>query len=161
MMSICSRYESNSEDAKATLNLCFLKIIIHLEKYKPEIPFKLWARRITINTIIDEFRKNKKVKEAISVVDFQNEVRELHGYDINTYISKINAEEIAGMINELPEMQRKIFNLYVVDGFDHNEIAKMLEIPAGTSRWHLSVAKENLKEKFMRTQEKNYKYFAS
>ncbi len=161
MMSICSRYEANIEDAKATLNFCFLKVIINLEKYRPEVPFTLWVRRITINTIIDEFRKNKKMKDATSVVDFQMEVKEIHGYDINAYISKVNVEEIERMIKELPEMPRKIFNLYVVDGYDHNEIAKMLNIPAGTSRWHLSTAKESLKEKVLKLQEKNYKYFAS
>lgn len=160
-MSICNRYETNKDDAKATLNLCFLKIIINLEKYKTEIPFKLWIRRITINTIIDEYRKNKKVKEATLVVDFQGEAKDKHGYEINAYISKINTEEIVKMINQLPEMQRKIFNLFVVDGFDHNEIAKMLEIPSGTSRWHLSLAKETLKERLMKLQEQNYKYFAS
>lgn len=161
MMSICSRYEKNVDDAKASLNICFLKVIINLEKYRPEVPFKFWVRRLTINTIIDEYRKNKKEKEVTSVVDFQTDVRDTHGYEVNAYISKINTEEIARMINELPDIQRQIFNLYVVDGFDHNEIARLLEIPAGTSRWHLSVAKENLKEKLMKLQERNYKYFAS
>ena len=161
MMSICYRYENNRDDAKATVNICFLKVVINLEKYKKEIPFKLWVRRITINTIIDEYRKNKKAKESTSIVDFQTEIKEYTSHEINSYLTKIDAEEIYELVNGLPDMPKKIFNLYVVDGFDHNEIAVMLDIPSGTSRWHLSVAKEELKNKLIKLQGKKYKSLAS
>lgn len=160
-MSICSRYKNNKEDAKATVNLSFLKVIINLEKYKKEVPFILWVRRITINAIIDEYRKNKKEKQTTSIVDFQTDTKEYATHDTNAYLTKMNAEEIYNFINELPEMPKKVFNLYVVDGFNHNEISEMLEIPAGTSRWHLNVAKEELKNKLLKQQEKNYKSIAS
>ncbi|MGZ4089519.1 MAG: RNA polymerase sigma factor, partial [Bacteroidia bacterium] len=57
LMSICIRYTRNSDKAKEILNMGFLKILDNLEKYRPEVPFKTWIRRIMINTLIDEYRK--------------------------------------------------------------------------------------------------------
>ena len=68
-MGVCIRYKKNEADASAVLNAGFLKILKGLKSYKPEVPFEAWARRIIINTIIDEFRKDRKVKELIDYVD--------------------------------------------------------------------------------------------
>ncbi|MBK9417929.1 MAG: sigma-70 family RNA polymerase sigma factor [Flavobacteriales bacterium] len=62
MMSICSRYERNKQDAVARMNQGFLKILTNIDKRRPEVPFELWARRIMINTVIDEYRKDRPRK---------------------------------------------------------------------------------------------------
>lgn len=160
-MSVCSRYNHNKEDAEAILNLSFLKILLGLSKYKKEIPFKLWVRKVTINTVIDEFRKNKKMKEATMNVDFQNDYEIKDYYVVNEYINKADADAIYKLIKVLPEMPQKVFNLFVVDGFEHSEIAKMLNIPSGTSRWYLSLAKEELKKQIQKKKSPIFKKVAS
>jgi RNA polymerase sigma factor (sigma-70 family) len=148
-MSICTRYHRNREDAESILNQSFLKIVTHLESYPNEIPFKLWIRKITVNTIIDEYRRSKRSKELFKVVDMEGSYVNHDMFDVNDFLKKISGEEIYKLIDALPEMQKKIFNLFVVDGFSHNEIAEMLQIPSGTSRWYLNTAKEELKTKIL------------
>ncbi|MBK9285959.1 MAG: RNA polymerase sigma factor [Sphingobacteriaceae bacterium] len=159
-MSICTRYEKNKDDAESLLNQSFLKILMGMDKYKKEIPFKLWIRKITINTIIDDFRKNNKLKKLTVLKDFQNEYDHEGNYDINEYIKKINAAEIYNLITKLPDMNQKVFNLFVVDGFSHKEISELLNIPSGTSRWLLNSAKEELKINILKPTNKSQKTIA-
>lgn len=149
-MSICSRYERNKEDAEELLNQSFLKVLTNLDKYKKDIPFKMWMRKITVNTIIDEYRKNKKMKELTQPVDFSDEHYSNTAYDENEYMKRVDTEEILNMINNLPEVSRNVFNMYVVDGFSHKEIAGMLGISDGTSRWYLNNAKTELRKNFLK-----------
>jgi RNA polymerase sigma factor (sigma-70 family) len=149
-MSICTRYERNKEYAEELLNQAFLKILMNLDKYNDKVPLKVWMRRIAINTIIDEYRKNKRMKEAISYNDFSEENYPANSYDVNEYLKKADAEEILIMIEKLPEMSQNVFNMYVIDGFSHKEIAGMLGISDGTSRWYLNLAKTELRKNFQK-----------
>lgn len=144
LMSICLRYASNREDAESFLNQSFLKIIYNLDKYKEEIPFGSWVNRITVNTIIDEFRKDKKRREAMTNVNFQEVRSSSHPIDFNEASQEFDAEELLTMIQELPNMSRKVFNLYAIDGYSHKEIGHMLGISDGTSKWHVSFARKSL-----------------
>ncbi len=143
LMSICIRYTRDQDKAKEILNVGFLKILTNLEKYKPEIPFKTWIRRVMVNTLIDEYRKEKKHTENIQYVE---EYYETDSYsDVNSAVSKINADQIHELIGKLPPASAQVFNLYVIDGYPHKEIAEMLGISEGTSKWHLNSAREKLK----------------
>ncbi len=144
LMSICFRYTNSREEAEEMLNIGFLKILRNLEKYKLEIPFKLWIRRIMINILIDEFRRNKKHKETIEYVDGYYETGET--CDENAVISKMNVDEIHELIMKLPAMSQKVFNLYIIDGYSHKEIADLLKMSEGTSKWHLNQSRNRLKE---------------
>lgn len=146
LMSICVRYTNNREDAQSVLNLGFLKLLNNLEKYKAEIPFGLWARRLMINTIIDEYRKNKKEKELLEYHDFSDRNDEENMVEVNDAIKRMDVQEIQNHIDRLPNVSKKVFNLFVVDGFGHKEIAAMLGMSEGTSKWHLNNAREKLKE---------------
>jgi RNA polymerase sigma factor (sigma-70 family) len=64
LMGICRRYHSNENDAAAIMNQGFMKILTNIKKYRPEIPFEAWARKVMINTLIDEFRENPKSERA-------------------------------------------------------------------------------------------------
>jgi RNA polymerase sigma-70 factor (ECF subfamily) len=147
LMSICYRYVNSTGEAKEMLNIGFLKILINLDKYKPEVPFKLWIRRIMINTLIDEYRK-KKVHERIQYVDTYVETADYS--DLNPVLARMDADQINNLIKKLPPTSQKVFNLFVVDGYSHKEIANMLKMSEGTSKWHVNFSKERLKEMILK-----------
>lgn len=146
MMGICIRYTSNNEDARSLLNQGYLKILNNLEKKREEVPFGLWARRVMINSIIDEYRKNKKEKEFLEYQDFTDRDDDDYLTDVNDAVKRMDVAEIQKFIDRLPNVSRKVFNLFVVDGYGHKEIADLLGMSEGTSKWHLSTAKQKLRE---------------
>lgn len=144
LMSICYRYTHQKELAEEMLNIGYLKILNNLEKYDSDLPFKAWVRRIMVNTLIDEYRKNKNLKSKISYVEEYYDTEEYS--DTNSALKKLNAKEILAMIEKLPKASAQVFNLFAIDGYSHKEIAEMLEISEGTSKWHLNYARQKLKE---------------
>ncbi|MEZ4824864.1 MAG: RNA polymerase sigma factor [Bacteroidia bacterium] len=146
LMGVCIRYMKNEEDAVAVLNMGFLKILKNLEKRRPEVPFEAWVRRIMINTVIDEFRKNKRRLETIDYSDFEGGSFPEDFIDLNEAEQKFDAEALTQMIQQLPEMSRKVFNLFAIDGYNHKEIGEMMGISDGTSKWHVSFARTRIKE---------------
>ena len=147
LMSICLRYTRDRDTASELLNVGFLKILSNLEKYNLAIPFKVWIRKIMVNTLIDEYRKNKKEKERLTYVE---EYYDSSDYaEANEAISKIDCQQIYELINLLPEATKQVFNLYVIDGYTHKEIGDMLGISEGTSKWHLNAARQKLKEQII------------
>lgn len=146
LMGVCYRYKHNEADAAASLNAGFLKILTNLDKYNSKAPFEAWAKRIMINTIIDEFRKNRKVRELIDYKDF-SETDDFDGFiDFNKAAQQFDAEDLENLIKKLPPVSQKVFNLYAIDGYKHREIAELLEMNEGTSKWHLSFARKKLQE---------------
>jgi len=132
---------------ESSLNQVFLKIVKNISIYlkkKEEVPFELWVRRIAINHIVDEFRKNKRYRESLDYRELQD-AEEIHPVVSHAFDSE-QLEEIMDAISQLPEMNRTVFNLFVVDGYKHEEIAGMLKISAGTSKTHLHRAKKKLRE---------------
>ena len=137
-MGICRRYSRSREEATEIVNDGFFKVMTHLDKYTPSLSFKGWMRRIIINSAIDYFRKNEKHYHTIDVsymkVDDQSP-------GINSQLSE---EEILKAIQRLPPSYRMVFNLHVIEGYSHEEIAQRLEISAGTSKSNLSIARTKL-----------------
>lgn len=144
LMSICTRYSKDKDSASEALNMGFLKILKNLVNYKPEVPFKAWIRRIMINTLIDEYRKNKKERERVTYVEEYYDNSDFS--EVNEALSRINYNQILEEINKLPAATRKVFNLFAIDGYSHKEIGEMLDISEGTSKWHLNAARQKLKE---------------
>jgi RNA polymerase sigma factor (sigma-70 family) len=147
ILSVCRRYYINREDMESSLNQVFLKVVKNISGYirKSEtVPFELWVRRIAINHIVDEFRKNKKYRESFDHRELLD-AEELHPA-VNPVPESERMEEILDAINQLPEMNRAVFNLFVVDGYRHEEISKMLDISPNTSKVHLHRAKIKLRE---------------
>lgn len=149
LIGICLRYATDKDEANAMLNEGFFKIIIHLDKYKINAPFELWIRRIMINTIIDLHRKNKKMNSLIVYKDMNEKETDTESV-INHAIRKFNMEELHAFISNLPQATRRVFNLFAIDGYSHNEIAGMLEISEGTSKWHLNNARQKLQEMILK-----------
>lgn len=141
LMSAAYRYYNNEEDAAAVVNTAFLKIITKLDTYNDKAPFIAWIRRIILNEIIDEFRKNKKRKDLI-VSEREDYPEESTHAEVDY---DIEAEFLNDMLKELPKGTRTVFNLFAIDGYSHKEIAEELGITAETSKWHVKEARKKLK----------------
>jgi len=146
LMGVSMRYKKDKDEAVEMVNIGFMKILKNIDKYRAEAPFGAWIKRIMINTIIDEFRKNRKVRELIETTDFVDFNDNVGLVDYNTADQMFDAEEIEALIKRLPPMSQKVFNLFAIDGFSHKEIGKMLGISDGTSKWHLSFSRKKLRE---------------
>ncbi|MEL6251172.1 MAG: RNA polymerase sigma factor [Bacteroidota bacterium] len=151
LMGICMRYFRNESEAITALNESFLKILNNYHKRSTSTPFLAWIRRIAINTAIDKFRQEKSYKTHIQAgyeygLDEQKEA----AFQINEAELRLDAEAIEKMIQELPPMSKQVFNLFAIDGYSHQEIGDLLGISAGTSKWHVSFARKELKQKLIR-----------
>ena len=146
LMSVCIRYVTNKEEAQALLNAGFLKILNKLDTYQPRVPFEAWIRRIMINTVIDDYRKNKKHKEHLFYSDFEDQDRRDSLINFNDAEQEFDAEALRAIIRELPPMSQRVFNLYAIDGYSHKEISKELGISVGTSKWHVSFARKTVQK---------------
>lgn len=144
MLSVCLRYERNKEDAEFMLNKAFFKVLTNLDKYQDHVPFEAWLRRITINTVIDEFRKNKKHK--VDYMESPLDKAPIQTMNYNEADQQLDAEYLQNLINLLPPISKQVFNLYAIDGYNHKEIGEKLEMSEGTSKWHLSTARAKLKQ---------------
>src|SRR5688572_25639195 len=144
LMSICMRYARDKDAASEVLNMGYLKILKNLKSYKPEIPFKAWIRRIMVNTLIDEYRKNKREREKVTYVEEYYDSSDFS--EVNDALSRISCSQIFEQIEKLPEASKRVFNLFAIDGYSHKEIGEMLDISEGTSKWHLNAARQKLKE---------------
>lgn len=141
---LCFRYHKNEENARDVLNQSFLKIINSLSKFNIDISFDAWSRAIIMNTIIDEYRKSRKYKEQVEMRDNERELDYFSQSARNNAIDDFEQQTVDGIVNQLPEVTKQVFNLYVVDGYTHKEIADILEMSDGTSKWHLSNARRLL-----------------
>ena len=148
LMRICIRYERNEEDAAEILNQGFLKILLNLDKYKQGTSFPAWCKTVMVNTVINEYWKNKKMKDVMTSVDYQEEPQyDNVKTDYNLFEDDIDIEDVLYYIDQLPPMTKLVFNMYAIDGYKHREIAEKLNMSSGTSKWHLSTARKTLQEK--------------
>ncbi|GAB4416584.1 MAG: sigma-70 family RNA polymerase sigma factor [Bacteroidia bacterium] len=146
LMGVCMRYAGQKDEAVAALNLGFLKILDKLDTWQKGVPFEAWIRRIMINTLIDEFRRNRRYREQMSVVDFQEHTHMTTAIDYNEAEQRLDAAAIEAMIQTLPPMSRQVFNLFAIDGYSHREIATLCGISEGTSKWHVSFARKSMQD---------------
>ncbi len=154
LIRICRRYVNNNEEAVDIMNQSFLKILNNLPNYRRNESFDAWIITITVHTAIDQLRKNKRYKEHVALSeDYKTG---FYGYEpasTNFVISKMAADDIMKMIQQLPEFTREVFNLNIIEGYHHKEISDMLGITEEVSRWHLHKARKILKQK-LTTQKK-------
>ncbi len=144
LFAVCLKYSRNHEEAQDNLQESFLIIFDKLKQFKNEGSFEGWAKRLVVNYVLQQYRKQGTFLELVSDNIFVVEEIEIDD-------ESITMEFLLKIIQELPDRYRLIFNLYVVDGYSHKEIAKMLEINEGTSKSNLARAKMILKEKIQNT----------
>ena len=139
-MGISARYSFNEDDAMEVVNDAFIKVFNNIGSYNTDKPFRAWLRTIVVNTAID--RRRKEIK-FLANTDLDNAV----GVGSNaTAIDTLNANDILKLMKKLPQIQLTIFNMYEIDGYNHDEIGKILNLPASSSRVYLSRAKDKLRQ---------------
>lgn len=141
-ISIALRYAGNKEEAEEIINDGFLKVFGKLKMYDFNKSFKGWVRRIIINTSIDYYRGKKQTEKGSVCLEDASDI--VYKYDI---ISKLTADQVLTLLQQLPNKYRLTFNLYELEGYSHQEISKIMDIPMGTSRSNLTRAKNLLREK--------------
>ncbi len=144
MMVVCLRYTKDRDEALDVFQEAFIKVFKNLERYGNTGSFQGWVRRIMVNTAIDHIRKNKKLKEMVELNDdiMGTEMEE----ESEDLLDKISFQDLLNCVQDLSPAYRSVFNMYVVDGFSHKEIAQKLEISEVTSKSNLSKAKMNLRK---------------
>lgn len=147
LMPVCFRYNNNEEDARAALNQGFLKILAGMKQMEGEYNFGAWSRRIMVNSLIDDYRKNKRYKEHVTKSDNERELDYYATGTRNEAESNLGYDTIMRLLEELPETSAYVFKLYVIDGYSHKEIGELIDISEGTSKWHLSTARKQLRER--------------
>lgn len=138
--SICLRYADNRDEASEILNDGFMKIFSNIRSFDLSKAFKPWLRKIMVNTSINHYHRKQRHIQAAALEQAKNES------ETETIISGISYHEIIAMLQKLPPAYRTVFNLHVLEGYKHEEIAEMLNISVGTSKSNLFKAKESLKK---------------
>jgi len=143
-MGVAIRYKLHSDKSAEMINTAFLKAVTNLDKFEPTHSFQSWIKRIMVNTVIDDIRKQQRNMELA----FDPEVIKLNEqtYDYNTYIKNENLRELLSMLEQLPPATRYVFNLFAIEGYAHKEIAEELGIAVETSKWHVKHARKLLRE---------------
>lgn len=139
---ICLRYAKNKMEAEDVLQEVFVKIYTNIHTYHHDGSFEGWLRRIAVNTSITYYRKNLKHAFQEDIDDVVQHRNDPVQYEDLEYTK----EELMGCINKLPVGYKTVFNLYVIEGFMHKEIADMLGVDVNTSKSQLSRAKTYLQK---------------
>jgi RNA polymerase sigma-70 factor (ECF subfamily) len=140
LFSICLRYSPNRTEAEDSLQDSFLTIFKKVDQFKGKGSFEGWIKRITVNTVLQKYRK----KSMFSIAREEQVVDEI---EVEIEDEEIPLDFLLKIIQELPDRYRLVFTMYVMDDYPHKEIAKMLGITDGTSKSNLARARIILKTK--------------
>ncbi len=139
LFGICLKYSPNRMEAEDSLQDAFMTIYNRVEQYEGKGSFEGWIKRITVNTVLQKYRKKR-------LYEISNE-EQLEEIDEEIVHDEIPLDYLLKIIQELPDRYRLVFNLYVMDNYSHKEIAEMLGISDGTSKSNLARARAILKTK--------------
>ena len=140
LFSLCLKYSRNYAEAEDNLQDAFVTIFKKIDQYKNKGSFEGWLKRITINTALQRYR-HENVFEIINEENIEDEGVAIEDND------DISLDYLLKIIQELPDRYRLVFNLYVLDGYSHNDVAELLNITTGTSKSNLARARQILKTK--------------
>ncbi len=146
MMGVCMRYAQDSMEAEDMLQDGFIKVFQYINQFKFEGSFEGWIRRIIVNTAIRHLERKKMVFKEIDDHSPENPKVDPQAF------MHLGEEDLLKLISRLPEGYRMVFNLSVIEGYSHEEIAVMLNIQAGTSRSQLVKARKMLQNQILQLQ---------
>ncbi len=150
MMGVCMRYAKDTYEAEDILQLGFIKVFQKVAEFRGEGSFEGWIRRIMVNSAIESYRKNLR---TLNVID----IDEVHDQPQSTFdMSGLELKDLMKLVQQLSNGYRLVFNMYVIEGFSHKEIANELGISEGASKSQLSRARSILKEKILKMEGLNY-----
>jgi RNA polymerase sigma-70 factor (ECF subfamily) len=141
MMTLCLRYTKTETDALEVLNTGFYKVFKNIHRYNPgKATLYTWMRTVIINSCLDFIKAKQSSMET-------GELARADSVHVPpAVVAKMSASEILLLVRQLPPATQAVFNLYVMEGYNHIEIAAMLGISEGTSKWHLSEARKRLQK---------------
>lgn len=137
---VCLKYSPNYAEAEDNLQDGFLIIFKKITQFQFKGSFEGWAKRIMINTSLQKYRTQVRFLEVVNDEIPDDEIPEIDN-------ENVSLDFLMQIIQELPDRYRLVFNLYVLDGYSHKEIAEMLEITTGTTKSNLARARMILKDK--------------
>lgn len=141
LVGVSMRYARDEHEAKDFASVALIKAFRKLRQYKQDGLLRAWLHRITVHTCIDEVRKRKRRDERE-----QEAAAEMDIAISASAIQQLQEADLYRLLQQLPEIDRSVFSLYVVDGYSHREVGKMLGFTEGTSRWYLNRAKRRMQE---------------
>lgn len=150
MMAVCMRYAKDRMEAEDTLQVGYIKVFQKVKEYRGEGSFEGWIRRIMVNTAIESYRKNLKTMNVVPIEDAYEQPAT--GFDF----SRLGMQDLMKVIQKLADGYRLVFNMYIIEGYSHKEIAETLGISEGASKSQLSRARAILREEIIRMEGINY-----
>ncbi|MBS1586875.1 MAG: RNA polymerase sigma factor [Bacteroidetes bacterium] len=145
MMAVVKRYIDDEMQAEEVLNNGYLRAFQKISQYTFQGSFEGWLRKIVFHSVSDYVKQNIRYSEKVVMVEKDELVHKDHA-------DRLYYNQLLELVQGLPDATRAVFNMYVLEGFSHKEIGKMLGISEGTSKWHLSEGRRNLKEKIEKLQ---------
>ena len=144
MYGVCLRFARNTLEADDILQEGFIKVFSFLKDFRHDGSLEGWIRRTIVNTAINYYnsKQNEWSEMSIQMAESYQSVSE-------EILEKISTNDLLNLIHELPEGYRLVFNLYVIEGYNHKEIAEMLNISENTSKSQLSRARMALQQRFI------------
>jgi RNA polymerase sigma-70 factor (ECF subfamily) len=141
MMGLCMRYVGDRETARDLLQDGFIKVFTSLKFFSGTGSFESWMRKIFVNVTMEHFRKKDFLYDTVDLDSVQ------FSTDDNSTVSRLSAEMIMELVQQLPEGFRTVFNLFAVEGYSHKEIGEMLQISEVTSRSQYARARQWLQKR--------------
>jgi RNA polymerase sigma-70 factor (ECF subfamily) len=145
MMSVVRRYIDDEMQAEEVLNNGYLRAFQKISQYTFQGSFEGWLRKIVFHAVSDYVKQNIRYSEKVVMVEKDELIHKDHA-------DRLYYNQLLELVQGLPDATRAVFNMYVLEGFSHKEIGKILGISEGTSKWHLSEGRRNLKEKIEKLQ---------
>ncbi|MFC0183563.1 RNA polymerase sigma-70 factor, ECF subfamily [Pseudarcicella hirudinis] len=146
LLGVCRRYARTEAEAEDIFQEAFIKIFKNLHSLEKPESVNSWVKSSVIRTAIDHYRKTIQEREQSNY----DELLDISVSEEENVFARFNREQILEAINKLPDGYRMVVNLYLIDGYNHGEIAQMLNISEGTSKSQLSRAKEILKQRLIK-----------
>ncbi|MEL6389580.1 MAG: RNA polymerase sigma factor [Bacteroidota bacterium] len=143
---IAVRYVFDRDEIPEVINRAFVKVVKGLDSYDQRQPLGPWVATITIHTALDYVRKTMRDKPKRLQLEEDMTTQMASHHDWNQADREFDAAGLLELLNILPPRTKVVFNLYAIDGYSHQEIGTQLGISTGTSKWHVSKARELLQE---------------
>ena len=146
MLGLCYRYAKNKSDAEDIFQEGFLKVFENIRQLRNPEVVEWWMKKIFINEAFKFYKKQTGLYLVDDIALLENRISDNINDDI---LNKMGTDELTRIIQNLPERMRMVFNMYIIEGFSHKEIANILEISVGTSKSHLHDARKQLQRNIL------------
>ncbi len=154
MLVVCMRYAKDRMEAEDVLQMGFIKVFQKINEYRGDGSFEGWMRRVMVNTAIESYRKNLRSLSVVPIEDAYEQAGT--GFDFG----RLGMQDLLKVIQKLSDGYRMVFNMYIIEGYSHKEIAEKLGISEGASKSQLSRARAILREEIIKMEGIDYASYA-